>query len=85
MSILTPELIAQYQSLDGPSVSNAIESFDIRLRNEGFADGRIRSLFPGRRSPLYSTVPVPVNGPAPDWPPKKTVRLPAFVRISVPL
>ena len=37
MSILTPELIAQYQSLDGPSVSNAIESFDIRLRNEGFA------------------------------------------------
>jgi len=28
------------------AVSNAIESFDVRLRNEGFADSRIRSLFP---------------------------------------
>lgn len=46
MSVLTPELIAQYESLNGPSVSNAIESFDIRLRNEGFVDGRIRCLFP---------------------------------------
>src|SRR5437867_2714726 len=28
------------------AVSNAIESFEVRLRNEGFADSRIRSLFP---------------------------------------
>ncbi len=46
MSVLTPELVEQYQRLDGPSVANAIETFDLRLRNEGFADGRLRCLFP---------------------------------------
>jgi regulator of RNase E activity RraA len=48
VSILTPELIEQYRRLNGPSVSNAIETFDLRLRNEGFADGRIRCLFPNQ-------------------------------------
>jgi regulator of RNase E activity RraA len=48
VSILTPELIEQYRCLNGPSVSNAIETFDLRLRNEGFADGRIRCLFPNQ-------------------------------------
>lgn len=48
MSVLTPELIAQYRRLNGPSVSNAIETFNIRLRNEGFADGRLRCLFPAQ-------------------------------------
>lgn len=46
MSVLTSELVDQYQRLDGPSVANAIETFDLRLRNEGFADGRLRCLFP---------------------------------------
>jgi 4-hydroxy-4-methyl-2-oxoglutarate aldolase len=46
VSVLTPDLVEQYRSLNGPSVSNAIEMFDVRLRNEGFADGRIRCLFP---------------------------------------
>ena len=65
MSILTPELIAQYQSLDGPSLSNAIESFDIRLRNEGFADGRIRSLFPGRPPVIGHAVTARIRCSAP--------------------
>ena len=32
--------------LDGASIANAIETFDIRLRNEGFADASIRCLLP---------------------------------------
>jgi 4-hydroxy-4-methyl-2-oxoglutarate aldolase len=33
-------------SLDGAAIANAIETFDVRLRNEGFADSSIRSLCP---------------------------------------
>ena len=46
MSLLTPELVEQFRRFDTASVSNAIETFDVRLRNEGFADGRLRCLFP---------------------------------------
>jgi len=65
VSILTPELIAQYRSLNGPSVSNAIESFDIRLRNEGFADGRIRSLFPSQPPVIGHAVTARIRCSAP--------------------
>jgi regulator of RNase E activity RraA len=44
LTVLTGELIAQYRRLDGASVSNAIEQFGVRLRNEGFADGSLRCL-----------------------------------------
>jgi 4-hydroxy-4-methyl-2-oxoglutarate aldolase len=33
------------RQFDGGTISNAIETFDVRLRNEGFADGTIRCLF----------------------------------------
>jgi regulator of RNase E activity RraA len=33
-------------ALDGAAIANAIETFGVRLRNEGFADSSIRSLFP---------------------------------------
>ena len=46
MSVLTPELIDRIAASNGASVSNAIETFDLRLRNEGFADGRLRCLVP---------------------------------------
>jgi 4-hydroxy-4-methyl-2-oxoglutarate aldolase len=45
MSRLTPALIDEYRRLSGAAVSNAIETFDLRLRNEGFADGSLRCLF----------------------------------------
>jgi 4-hydroxy-4-methyl-2-oxoglutarate aldolase len=32
------------RKLDGVAVANAIETFDLRLRNEGFADGSIRCM-----------------------------------------
>jgi regulator of RNase E activity RraA len=34
------------RALDGAAIANAIETFDLRLRNEGFADSSIRCLCP---------------------------------------
>jgi 4-hydroxy-4-methyl-2-oxoglutarate aldolase len=44
VSVLTPELVEAYRRLNGADVANAIETFNLRLRNEGFADGRLRCL-----------------------------------------
>lgn len=46
MTVLTPELVDRYRRLNGATVSNAIEQFGVRLRNEGFADGAIQCLTP---------------------------------------
>ena len=43
MAQLTTELVEAFRSLDACKVSNAIETFECRLRNEGFADGSIRA------------------------------------------
>jgi regulator of RNase E activity RraA len=45
MSQLTAELISAFRRLDACSVSNAIETFECRLRNEGFADRTIACRF----------------------------------------
>jgi regulator of RNase E activity RraA len=34
------------RALDGAAIANAIETFDVRLRNEGFADASIRCMTP---------------------------------------
>jgi regulator of RNase E activity RraA len=44
-SLLTPELVAAFSRLDTCTVSNAIETFNVRLRNEGFANGTIHAWF----------------------------------------
>jgi 4-hydroxy-4-methyl-2-oxoglutarate aldolase len=41
----TMELIAALQQLDTCSVANAIETFEVRLRNEGFTNGSVRCFF----------------------------------------
>lgn len=43
-SSLTPEQLEALKRCDTCSVANAIETFKVRLRNEGFTDGRLRSL-----------------------------------------
>lgn len=43
---LSPALIENLRRLDSCAVSNAIESFGVRLRNEGFMDARVRCVFP---------------------------------------
>lgn len=42
---LKPDHIAALQELDSCMVSNAIETFGVRLRNTGFADSSIRCMF----------------------------------------
>ena len=41
-----PVALTALRALDGASVANAIETFDARLRNEGFADPTIRCFTP---------------------------------------
>jgi 4-hydroxy-4-methyl-2-oxoglutarate aldolase len=43
---LRAELVDAFRRLDTCKVSNAIETFDVRLRNEGFADSHVRGMFP---------------------------------------
>jgi regulator of RNase E activity RraA len=45
-SPLAPADFEKLRSLDTPTVSNAIERFDVRLRNEGFVHATARCLFP---------------------------------------
>lgn len=43
--LIPQEVLDALQRLDTCTVSNAIETFDVRLRNTGFADARIRCMF----------------------------------------
>jgi regulator of RNase E activity RraA len=51
MHALDDGLATALRRLDGCAIANAIETFDVRLRNEGFTDGRIRCLFE-RQAPV---------------------------------
>jgi 4-hydroxy-4-methyl-2-oxoglutarate aldolase len=53
---LTPELYETLRRLDTCSVSNAIETYDVRLRNEGFADATVRCMFPHSASMVGNAV-----------------------------
>jgi len=46
MDPLTPEEFEALRRLETPMVANVIDTFAVRLRNEGFADASIRCLFP---------------------------------------
>jgi 4-hydroxy-4-methyl-2-oxoglutarate aldolase len=65
VSVLTPELVDQLRRLDSASVSNAIETFNVRLRNEGFADGRLRCLFPDQPAVIGHAVTARIRCSAP--------------------
>jgi 4-hydroxy-4-methyl-2-oxoglutarate aldolase len=43
---LSPELLGEFRKLSTCVVASAIETFDVRLRNTGFASSSIRSIFP---------------------------------------
>lgn len=64
---LTPEVLAALRRLDTCMVANAIETFAVRLRNEGFANSTIRCLFP-QLPPLVGhavTLKVRCSSPSP--------------------
>jgi 4-hydroxy-4-methyl-2-oxoglutarate aldolase len=48
---LPPALLEGLRRIDSCTLANAIEGFDVRLRNEGFVDGSVRCRFP-RLAPM---------------------------------
>jgi 4-hydroxy-4-methyl-2-oxoglutarate aldolase len=61
------ESLARY---DAPTLANAIETFDLQPRDVGFADSRIRCMFPelGRMVGFAATATIVARGaPGPDW------------------
>lgn len=64
------ELLQELARYDAPTLANAIETFDIQPRDVGFADSRIRCMFPelGRMVGYAATATIVARGaPAPDW------------------
>ena len=46
MKVIEPDVLEQLRNLGTCVVSNAIEKFKVRPRNEGFTDSTIRCIFP---------------------------------------
>ncbi len=65
MLLLTPVVIDRYRRLTGASVSNAIETFEVRLRNEGFADPGVRCLTPDQPPAIGHAVTARIRSSAP--------------------
>ncbi|HEY4215448.1 MAG TPA: RraA family protein [Steroidobacteraceae bacterium] len=63
--MLTTAQLDALRSLDTCTVANAVETFGERLRNEGFADNTIRSLFPELPPMVGYAVTMKVRGSAP--------------------
>src|SRR5262245_5419118 len=65
---LTTEQLEPLRLLETCAVANAIETFDVRLRNEGFTDATVRCMFP-RLKPMVGyavTATVRSSNPPPD-------------------
>jgi 4-hydroxy-4-methyl-2-oxoglutarate aldolase len=62
---LNPRQVEALRSLDACAIANAIESFRVRLRNEGFADGSIRCMFPKLRPVVGHAVTIKIRGTSP--------------------
>lgn len=64
------ELLRALARYDAPTLANAIETFDMQPRDVGFADSRIRCMFPelGRMVGFAATATIVARGaPASDW------------------
>ena len=62
---LTSEQWEILRRLDACTLANAIETFQARLRNEGFADNSVHCLFPHLRPMLGYAATVKIRGSAP--------------------
>jgi 4-hydroxy-4-methyl-2-oxoglutarate aldolase len=62
---LTPDQVEALRHLDACTIANTIETFQLRLRNEGFSDGSIRCLFPRRRPMVGYAATVQIRGASP--------------------
>ncbi len=64
------DLLASLARYDTPTLANAIETFDLQPRDVGFADSRIRCMFPelGRMVGFACTATIVARGaPDEDW------------------
>ena len=62
---LRAELVDAFRRLDTCKVSNAVETFGVRLRNEGFADSHVRGMFPDLPPVIGHAVTARIHGSAP--------------------
>lgn len=65
---LTSEQLEALRRLDTCTVANAIETFEVRLRNEGFVDSSVRCVFP-KLPPMLgyaATVKIRASNPPPE-------------------
>jgi regulator of RNase E activity RraA len=62
---LTTEQLQALRRLKGSTLANAIESFQLRLRNEGFVDSSVHCLFPQLPHLAGYAVTVKIRGSAP--------------------
>jgi regulator of RNase E activity RraA len=62
---LSPDQLEALRRLDACTLANAIETFRVRLRNEGFTRGAIRSLFPRLRPMAGYAVTMKIRGASP--------------------
>lgn len=65
--IIPPETLAALGTLDTCAVANAIECFDVRLRNEGFTDSRVKCRLPNLPPMLGYARTLRVRSAAPSW------------------
>jgi 4-hydroxy-4-methyl-2-oxoglutarate aldolase len=63
--VLTPEQLEALRRFDACTLANAIETFQKRLRNEGFADHTVRCLFPRLQPMLGYAATIKIRGSAP--------------------
>lgn len=63
--ILDDEVLHQLRRLDACALANAIETFDARLRNEGFVNHSVRSLFPELAPMVGYAATLRIRGSAP--------------------
>jgi len=65
--ILTPEQLEILRRLDGCTLANAVETFQKRLRNEGFVDHTVRCLFPHLPPMVGYAATIKIRGSAPAF------------------
>ena len=63
--VLTSEQMEILRRLDACTLANAIETFHVRLRNEGFTDGSLHCLFPQLPPMLGHAATIKIRGSAP--------------------
>jgi regulator of RNase E activity RraA len=62
---LTPDQLEALRQLDACTLANAIETFAVRLRNEGFTDGALRCFFPHLPPIVGYAATLKIRGSAP--------------------